>query len=148
MTLVLAVAGVLIAASAAAAQVDVLTPDMVARLEASKEKPLALAPNGELERFLAGGAEWEEAAAPVIVDLDRDGAPDYLVTMQEGEAGRRAMVIYEWGDAPDVLGSAVFYLVLDNEGDVVEWAGKFRLDPRRGGSRTEPATPPVGPRTP
>jgi hypothetical protein len=136
-------AAALAAASGVAAQVDVLTPDMAARLEASTEKPLALAPDGELQRFLATAAEWEEAASPVILDLDQDGVQDYLVTVQEGEAGRRAMVIYEWGDAPDVLGKAVFYLILDGEGEVVEWAGKFRLSPRPARDRAAP--PPRSP---
>ena len=48
-------------------------------------------------------------------------------------------------DAPGVFGNAVFYLILDAEGNVVEWAGQHQLTPRSGperGGRSPPGRPP------
>lgn len=127
----LATAAFLAWAGAAAAQVEVLTPTLVARLEPAREKPLALAASGDVARFLAGDSDWQEASPPVVLDLDGDGTQDYVVlSLVDADTDRRALVIHDWGDAPAAFGRAVFYVILDADGDVVEWGGAHRLAPR------------------
>jgi len=131
---------------AVSAQVEVLTQEMIAKLEPSKEKPLTLAPNGDLVRFLSDDGEWQDAAEPLVLDINRDGVRDFVVlSMLDVQTMRRAMIIHDWGDAPGVFGNAVFYLILDAEGNVVEWAGQHQLIPRGGperGERSPPGRPP------
>jgi len=134
-TTALAAVGLLVAVPSASAQIEVLTPEMVAKLDPAKERPLDLAPNGDIVGFVGGGSDWEEAAPPLILDLDRDGVRDFVVlSMLDAGRLRRAIIVHDWGDAPDVFGKAVFYLIVDAENNVVEWAGTHRLTPR--------ATPP------
>lgn len=127
----LAVACALVWTGPVSAQVEVLTPDMVARLEPAKEKPLTLAPNGDVARFLAEAGQWEEAAPPLILDLNRDGVKDFVVlSLVDASTIRRAIIIHDWGDASGVFGEAVFYLIFDAGDNLVEWGGKHRLIPR------------------
>ena len=109
------VALVLLAGStAASAQVDILPPDLLAKLTAANEKPLALAPDGEALRFRSGAERWEEAMPPGIVDVDRDGTKDYIVLILADEnSGRRALLARVWGDATDAFGPTVFYVVIE-----------------------------------
>lgn len=112
--------------------VEVLTPDLVAQLDPAREKPLALTPTGDAARFLAEAEGWQEAAPPLFLDVDRDGRRDFLVaSVIDAEGVRRALIIYDWGEAPGTLGDAVFYVIFDDDGRVVEWAGRHRLAPRR-----------------
>ena len=132
-TLAAALATALLAAGTgtAFAQLEVLTPEMVATLEPAKEKPLTLAPSGDVARFLSGDEDWQEAAPPLILDINRDGVRDFVVlSLVDVRTLRRALIIHDWGDAPSAFGSAVFYLVLDADDDVVEWGGKHQLLPR------------------
>ena len=123
------VALVLLAGStAASAQVDILPPDLLAKLTAANEKPLALAPDGEALRFRSGAERWEEAMPPGIVDVDRDGTKDYIVLILADEnSGRRALLARVWGDATDAFGPTVFYVILEDDSSVVEWAATPRL---------------------
>jgi hypothetical protein len=144
LTTPLAVLALLLSPASAPAQVEVLTPDMLARLDPAKEKPLQLAPTGDVARFVGGEGDWEEAAPPLILDLNRDGVQDFVVLSMLDAAGmRRAIIIHDWGDAPDVFGNAVFYLILDATGHVEEWAGTHRLTPRAV-KRPGPAGPASG----
>lgn len=121
----------LFGAGPASAQVEVLTPGLATKLDPAKERPLRLDPSGDAARLVAGGARWEEAGPPQILDLDRDGAQDFVVfLMADPRSGEQALVIHEWGDAPDVFGKAVFYVVFDRGDDVVEWGGTHRLTAR------------------
>lgn len=132
----------------ASAQVEVLAPATVEKLDPAKEKPLQLSPTGDIARLVSGDGEWEEAAPPLILDLDRDGVRDFVVlSMLDAQNLRRAIIIHDWGDAPDVFGNAVFYLILDAQDNVVEWAGTHRLRPRPGSGEGEPA-PATGARPP
>ena len=123
------VALVLLAGStAASAQVDILPPDLLAKLTPANEKPLALAPDGEALRLRNGAERWEEAMPPGIVDVDRDGTKDYIILiLADEDSGRRALVARVWGDAADAFGPTVFYVILDDDSSVVEWAGTARL---------------------
>jgi hypothetical protein len=115
-------------ATAASAQVDILPPDLLAKLTSANEKPLALAPDGEALRFRNGAERWEEAMPPGIVDVDRDGTKDYIILiLADEDSGRRALVARVWGDAADAFGPTVFYVVLEDDSSVVEWAGTPRL---------------------
>ena len=135
----LAGACLVVSAGVVSAQVEVLTTGLVAQLDPAKEKRLTLAPNGDLARFLAGDGEWQEAAPPWILDLDRDGIRDFVVLMMlDVRTTRRALIIHDWGDAPDTLGNAVFYVILDAEDHVVEWAGTHQLTPRPAPDTREP----------
>ena len=127
----LATAGILAVAPAVArAQVDLLPPEIAAKLGPATERPLALAPDGEALRFRSGPERWEEAIPPGILDVDRDGTKDYIVLLLvDGESGRRALLAREWGDAPDAFGRTVFYVIIEDTDDVAEWAGSPRLDP-------------------
>jgi len=127
----LAAAGMLAAGpTVARAQVELLPPEIAAKLRPATERPLALAPDGEALRFRSGLERWEEAIPPGIVDVDRDGAKDYIVLLlADGESGRRALLAREWGDAPDAFGRTVFYVIIEDNDDVAEWAGSPRLDP-------------------
>lgn len=140
------------AAGPAGAQVEVLTPEMAARLVPAKERPLELTPGGDPVRFSGPGGAWQEAAPPLFLDLDKDGLGDYVVfALVELEAGQRAVVIHAWGDRPDVFGPAVFYLIVDAAGEVLEWAGQHRLPPRAAPEPAPPpsaAPPPAGPSSP
>ena len=61
---------------------------------------------------------------PAIVDVDRDGTKDYIVLiLEDGESGRRALLAREWGDAADAFGRTVFYVIIEDNDDVAEWAG-------------------------
>jgi hypothetical protein len=114
----------------ARAQVELLPPEIAAKLRPATERPLALAPDGEALRFRSGPERWEEAIPPGIVDIDRDGTKDYIVLLlADDESGRRALLAREWGDSPDVFGRTVFYAIIEDNGDVTEWAGSPRLDP-------------------
>lgn len=120
----------------AAGQVALLPPELAAKLVAANERPLALAPDGEPLRFRSGPERWEEAAPPALVDVDRDGTRDYIVMILADEAsGRRALVARAWGAAPDAFGPAVFYVIIEDDDSVAEWAGTPRLD------APPPATP-------
>src|SRR5262245_22404623 len=123
------VALVLLAGPTAAwAQVELLPPDLVAKLAPANEKPLALAPDGEALRFRNGAERWEEAMPPGIIDVDRDGTKDYIVLILADEnSGRRALLARVWGDAADTFGPTVFYVILEDDSSVVEWAGTPRL---------------------
>ena len=115
-------------ATAASAPVDILPPDLLAKLTSANEKPLALAPDGEALRFRNGAERWEEAMPPGIVDVDRDGTKDYIILiLADEDSGRRALVARVWGDAADAFGPTVFYVVLEDDSSVVEWAGTPRL---------------------
>jgi hypothetical protein len=118
------------AAGHAGAQVALLPPELAAKLVAANERPLALAPDGEPVRFRSGPERWEEAAPPALVDVDRDGRRDYIVMILADErSGRRALVARAWGDAPDAFGPAVFYVIIEDDDSVAEWAGTPRLAP-------------------
>jgi hypothetical protein len=120
-----------VAAAPASAQVEVLTPGLATRLDPTKERPLSLDPNGDVVRLTAGGARWEEAGPPQILDLDRDGAEDFVAfLMADPRTGEQALVVHEWGDAADVFGKAVFYVVFDRQDAVLEWGGTHRLTAR------------------
>jgi hypothetical protein len=110
------------------AQVTILPPEMIEKLVPATERPLALAPDGEALRFRAGTERWEEAMPPAIVDLDRDGTKDYIVLiLADGDSGRRALLARAWGDTANDFGPTVFYVILDDNDDVSEWAGSPRL---------------------
>jgi hypothetical protein len=112
----------------ARAQVELLPPDLVAKLTPVTEKPLALAPDGEAMRLRNGVERWEEAMPPGIIDVDRDGTKDYIVLILADEnSGRRALLARVWGDAADAFGPTVFYVILEDDSSVVEWAGTHRL---------------------
>jgi hypothetical protein len=128
---VLATTGVLVAAPAVGlAQVELLPPEIAAKLIPATERPLALGPDGEALRFRSGPERWEEGMPPAIVDVDRDGTKDYIVLiLADGESGRRALLAREWGDAADAFGRTVFYVIIEDTDEVAEWAGSPRLDP-------------------
>ena len=112
-------------------QVDVLTPGMVKKLDPTKERPLSLDPSGDVVRLVAGGARWEEAGPPQILDLDRDGVEDFVAfLMADPGTGEQALVVHEWGAAADIFGKAVFYVVFDRQDEVLEWGGAHRLTAR------------------
>jgi hypothetical protein len=118
-------------AASALAQVDVLTPGLVKKLDPTKERPLSLDPSGDVARLVAGGARWEEAGPPQILDLDRDGVEDFVAfLMADPSTGEQALVVHEWGAAADVFGKAVFYVVFDRQDEVLEWGGVHRLTAR------------------
>jgi hypothetical protein len=118
-------------AATAGGSVTLLPPDVVAQLVPARERPLALAQDGEPLRFRSGEEQWEEAAPPDLIDLDGDGARDYIVMLlvDGGASGRRALLAREWGAAADAFGRTVFYVIVDEDGSVAEWAGSPRLDP-------------------
>jgi hypothetical protein len=114
----------------AAAQVELLPPQIAAKLTPATERPLLLAPDGEALRFRSGPERWEEALPPDIVDVDGDGTKDYIVQLLvDEESNRRALLAREWGAAANAFGRTVFYIIIDDNDDVAEWAGKPRLDP-------------------
>ena len=141
--LVLALAVLPLSPAPAGAQVDVLPPDLVAQLVPAKEKPLALGPSGDPERFLADApGTWEEAAPPIMLDVGRTGTQDHVVFLLiDARSDHRALVIHEWGQSADAFGRAVFYAILEADGGVLEWAGTYRLSP----GPSAPATPPARP---
>jgi hypothetical protein len=113
----------------ASAQVQLLPPEIMAKLTSDNERPLALAPDGEPLRFQTGPERWEEAMPPGIIDVDRDGTKDYIVQIIADESSdRRALIARVWGDAASNFGPTVFYVILEGEDTVVEWAGNPRLD--------------------
>jgi hypothetical protein len=115
-------------ATAARAQMEILPPDLVGKLTPATEKPLGLAPDGEALRFRNGAERWEETIPPGIVDVDRDGTKDYIILILADESsGRRALLARAWGDAADTFGPTVFYVILEDDSTVVEWAGTPRL---------------------
>jgi hypothetical protein len=121
---------------AACAQMELLPPEIRAKLLPASERPLTLAPDGEALRFQTGTERWEEAMPPGIVDVDRDGTKDYIVLiLVDGESGRRALLAREWGDSANAFGRTVFYVIIEDNDDVAEWAGSPRLDPP---ARTKP----------
>lgn len=131
----LAMAGLLAAClvtaspTTAAGQMQVLPPELMAKLGPANERPLTLAPDGEAVRFQKGTERWEEAMPPGIVDVDRDGTKDYIVLiLSDEESGRRALVARVWGDAADTFGPTVFYVIIEDDNTVSEWAGTPRLD--------------------
>jgi hypothetical protein len=112
------------------AQVDLLAPELAAKLVPATERPLALAPDGEALRFRTGTERWEEGMPPAIIDVDRDGTKDYIVLiLADGESGRRALLARVWGEAATDFGPTVFYMILDDNDEVAEWAGSPRLAP-------------------
>jgi hypothetical protein len=128
--LVLVVGLLALAPEIARAQMEILPPEMKAKLGPATERPLALGPDGEALRFGAGSEQWEEGMPPAIIDLDRDGTKDYIVMiLEDGASGRRALLVREWGDTADAFGRTVFYVILEDSDDVAEWAGRSTLDP-------------------
>jgi hypothetical protein len=118
-------------AGPAAGQVDVVAPDLAKKLDPTKERPLRLDPSGDVARLVAGGARWEEAGPPQVLDLDRDGVEDFVAfLMSDPRTGEQALVVHEWGEAVDVFGKAVFYVVFNGQDEVVEWGGAHRLTAR------------------
>jgi hypothetical protein len=112
------------------AQVELLPPEILAKLGPANERPLALAPDGDALRFQTGAERWEEAMPPGIVDVDQDGTKDYIVLiLADDESGRRALLAREWGDRADTFGRTVFYVILEDSNDVAEWAGSPHLTP-------------------
>jgi hypothetical protein len=113
----------------ARAQVELLPPEILAKLGPANERPLALAPDGEALRFRTGTEHWEEAMPPGIIDVDRDGTKDYIVLiLADADSGRRALLARVWGDTPDAFGPTVFYVIIEDDDEVSEWAGSPRLD--------------------
>jgi hypothetical protein len=113
----------------AGAQVSLLPSEILAKLVPASERPLALAPDGEPLRFRTGKEQWEEGMPPAIVDVDRDGTKDYIVLiLADAETGRRALLARGWGETPDAFGPTVFYVIIEDNDDVAEWAGNPRLD--------------------
>ena len=45
------------------------------------------------------------------------------------DSGRRALLARVWGDAADAFGPTVFYVILEDDDTVSEWAGSPRLAP-------------------
>jgi hypothetical protein len=127
----LATAGLVLAGPLIAqAQVELLPPEILAKLGPANQRPLALAPDGEALRFRTGTERWEEAMPPGIIDVDRDGTKDYIVLiLADADSGRRALLARVWGDTPDAFGPTVFYVIIEDDGEVSEWAGSPRLDP-------------------
>lgn len=127
----LAMAGLVAAGPAAVlAQVELLPPEILAKLGPANERPLALAPDGEALRFRTGTERWEEAMPPGIIDVDRDGTKDYIVLiLADADSGRRALLARVWGDTADVFGPTVFYVIIEDDDEVSEWAGSPRLAP-------------------
>jgi hypothetical protein len=116
------------AATPAWGQVELLPPELIAKLTPANERPLILAPDGEATRFRNSGERWEEAMPPGIVDVDRDGTKDYIVLILADEgSGRRALLARVWGDAADSFGPTVFYVIIEDDDTVAEWAGTPRL---------------------
>ena len=114
----------------AVAQVLILPPEIMEKLVPANQRPLALAPDGEALRFQTGPEHWEEAMPPGMVDVDRDGTKDYIVfILADEDSGRRALVARVWGDKPDTFGPTVFYVIIEDDDSVSEWAGSPRLDP-------------------
>ena len=112
------------------AQVELLPPEILAKLGPANERPLALAPDGEALRFRSGTERWEEAMPPGIIDIDRDGTKDYIVLiLADAESGRRALIARVWGDTADAFGPTVFYVIIEDDDGVSEWAGSPRLGP-------------------
>ena len=112
------------------AQVELLPPEILAKLGPANERPLALAPDGEALRFRTGTEQWEEAMPPGIIDVDRDGTKDYIVLILAGvDSGRRALLARVWGDTANAFGPTVFYVIIEDDDEVSEWAGSPRLAP-------------------
>jgi len=117
-----------LAGRAAAEPVTLLPPELAAKLVPQTERPLTLTPDGEAVRFQSGPEHWEEGAPPAILDVDRDGTRDYIVMLLVDEtSSRRALLVRVWGDAADRFGPTVFYVIIDDADDVLEWAGTVRL---------------------
>ncbi len=118
-----------LAGRARAEPVALLPPELAAKLVPQTERPLTLAPDGEAVRFQTGPEHWEEGAPPAILDVDRDGVRDYIVMLLVDEASsRRALLVRLWGEAADRFGPTVFYVIIDDADDVLEWAGTARLE--------------------
>ena len=114
----------------AAAQMLIVPPEIMEKLVPANQRPLTLAPDGEALRFQAGPEHWEEAMPPGMLDVDRDGTKDYIVfILADEDSGRRALVARVWGDKPDAFGPTVFYIIIEDDDSVSEWAGNPRLDP-------------------
>jgi hypothetical protein len=65
---------------------------------------------------------------PGIVDVDRDGTKDYIVLILADEtSSRRALLARVWGDSADSFGPTVFYVIIEDDNTVAEWAGTPRL---------------------
>jgi hypothetical protein len=126
----LAAAGLFAAGPAVVrAQMEILPPEMRAKLGPATERPLALGPDGEALRFHSGAERWEEGMPPAIIDMDRDGTKDYIVMiLEDGESGRRALLVREWGETADAFGRTVFYVIIEDTEAVAEWAGRPTLD--------------------
>jgi hypothetical protein len=119
---------VAVAVTPAWGQLELLPPELAAKLTPANERPLTLAPDGEAARFRNGAERWEEAMPPGIVDVDRDGTKDYIVLILADETStRRALLARVWGDAADSFGPTVFYVIIEDDNTVAEWAGTPRL---------------------
>jgi hypothetical protein len=115
-------------AALADAGVVLLPPEIAAKLTAVNERPMDLAADGEARRFLSGAESWQEALPPSLVDADRDGARDYIITLLVDEKyGRRALIARQWGADATAFGPTVFYVILEESDEVVEWAGTPEL---------------------
>jgi hypothetical protein len=120
----------MVVAAVAHAQVELLPPEIMAKLVPANERPMALSPDGEALRFRAGSERWEEAMPPGIVDVDRDGTKDYIVLiLGDADSGRRALLARVWGDSAEAFGPTVFYVIIEDDDGVSEWAGTPRLAP-------------------
>jgi hypothetical protein len=118
----------MVVAAVAHAQVELLPPEIMAKLVPANERPMALSPDGEALRFRAGSERWEEAMPPGIVDVDRDGTKDYIVLiLGDADSGRRALLARVWGDSAEAFGPTVFYVIIEDDDGVSEWAGTPRL---------------------
>ena len=63
-----------------------------------------------------------------ILDVDRDGTKDYIIMiLADEESGRRALIARVWGNAADAFGPTVFYVIIEDDDSVSEWAGVHRL---------------------
>ena len=114
----------------AEAQITIVPPEIMEKLVPGNQRPLVLAADGEALRFQTGSEHWEEALPPGMIDVDRDGTKDYIVSiLADEDSGRRALVVRLWGDSPSAFGPTVFYVIIEDDDSVSEWAGGPRLDP-------------------
>jgi hypothetical protein len=94
-------------------------------LPADKQVKLELDPQGHATRLMQAKFRCPGGIAPV--DMDGDGAEDYgMAACRAGD--KRALVFYGPGDAEN-WGNVLFYVVIDQAGNVLEWAGNPEITP-------------------